>query len=229
MTYVVSNIHGEYELFKQLLRTINFKDSDIMYILGDIVDYGEGGIDLINDISMRLNVYPVVGEHDCTALRMLTGYLKMEGGEAPDPTFVSEMTDWVKDGGAPTLSAFRELGADAREGVIDYLSDMALYDIAEVRGQEYILVHAGIRDFEPDIDLDSLDLEDFISEPLDLTRKHYDDKIIIVGHNPTTEDNGGDGKIFYGNGSIDIDCGAGRGGRLACLCLENRKEFYVGN
>ena len=151
----------------------------------------------------------------------------MEGGEAPDPTFVSEMTDWVKDGGAPTLSAFRELGADAREGVIDYLSDMALDEEIEVGGQEYLLVHAGIANFTPDIDLDTLDPEDFFGEALDLTKKYYDDKIIIVGHNPTTSDNGGEDRIFYGNNSIDIDCGVARGGRLGCLCLENKKEYYI--
>ncbi|MBQ7357718.1 MAG: metallophosphoesterase [Clostridia bacterium] len=228
MTYVVSNIHGDYESFKALLETIKFKDTDIMYILGDIVDYGEGGIELINDISMRYNVYPIVGEHDFTALKMLAGFSRMlESGETPTPEFISEMTEWSADGGAVTLSAFRELDEDAREGVIDYLSDMALYEEIEVGGQEYLLVHAGIANFTPDIDLDTLDPEDFFGEALDLTKKYYDDKIIIVGHNPTTSDNGGEDRIFYGNNSIDIDCGVARGGRLGCLCLENKKEYYI--
>ena len=228
MTYVVSNIHGDYESFQELLKVINFKDSDLMYILGDIVDYGEGTMDLINDISMRYNVYSIVGEHDFLALRMLSGFSKMlENGERPSAEFITDMTKWSADGGAVTLASFRELDEESREGVIDYLSDMALYEEIEVRGQEYVLVHAGIRNFTPDIDLDSLEPDDFFGEALDLTKKHYDDKIIIVGHNPTTSDNGGEDRIFYGNNSIDIDCGVGRGGRLGCLCLENKKEFYV--
>ena len=228
MTYVVSNIHGDYESFTALLKTINFKDTDIMYILGDIVDYGDGSMELINDISMRYNIYSVVGEHDFRALRMLSGFSRMlESGETPTPEFISEMTEWSADGGAVTLAAFRELDEDAREGVIDYLSDMALYEEIEVGGQEYLLVHAGIANFTPDIDLDTLDPEDFFGEELDLTKKYYDDKIIIVGHNPTTSDNGGEDRIFYGNNSIDIDCGVARGGRLGCLCLENKKEYYI--
>lgn len=228
MTYVVSNIHGDYESFKTLLETIKFKDTDVMYILGDIVDYGEGGIELINDISMRYNVYCIVGEHDFTALKMLSGFSRMlESGETPTPEFISAMTEWTSNGGAVTLSAFRELDGDAREGVIDYLSDMALYDEVTVGGVDYLLVHAGIANFTPDTDLDSLEPEDFFGEALDLTKKYYDDKIIIVGHNPTTSDNGGDDRIFYGNGSVDVDCGAMRGGRLGCLCLENKKEFYI--
>lgn len=228
MTYVTSNLHGDYEGFLKLLGAIDFNEDDLMYILGDIVDYGEGGIDLINDISMRYNVYCVVGEHDFTALRMLSGFSKMlESGETPSAEFISDMTGWNADGGAVTLAAFRDLDADGREGVIDYLSDMALYEEIKVGAERYLLVHAGIANFSPDIDLDTLAPEDFFGEALDLTKKYYSDRTIIVGHNPTTSENGGDDRIYYGNGSIDVDCGAGRGGRIGCLCLENKREFYI--
>ena len=228
MTYVTSNIHGDYDSFKSLLEAISFKDSDIMYILGDICDYGEKTMELIEDISMRYNVYSIVGEHDYIALRMLSGFSKMlDSGETPDADFISEMTAWCADGGQATLSGFRALDDDMKEGVIDYLSDMTLYEEVRVGGKDYLLVHAGIRDFSPTLELDFCAPEDFFSESLDLTRKHYDNKTIIVGHEPTTEDNGGDGRIFYGNGSIDIDCGAMRGGKLACLCLDNGKEYYI--
>lgn len=228
MTYVTSNIHGDYDSFKKLLQTISFKDSDIMYILGDIVDIGEGSMELIEDISMRYNVYSIVGEHDYTALRMLSGFSKMlESGETPDADFITEMTAWCADGGQETLAGFRALDDDMKEGAIDYLSDMALYEEVKVGGKNYLLVHAGIRDFSPSLELDFCGPEDFFSEPLDLTKKHYEDKTIIVGHVPTTEENGGDGRIFYGNGSIAIDCGAMRGGKLGCLCLDNGKEYYI--
>ena len=36
-----------------------------------------------------------------------------------------------------------------------------------------------------------------------------------------------DGKIYKGDGFVAIDCGAGRGGKLACLCLDNGEEYYV--
>lgn len=228
MTYVTSNLHGDYEGFLKLLDVIQFKSSDTMYILGDIVDYGEGGIDIINDISMRYNVFCVAGEHDLTALRMLSGFSRMlSSGETPSAEFISDMTSWSADGGAVTLAAFRELDSDGREGVIDYLSDMALYEDIKVGSERYLFLHAGIANFTPDIDLDTLEPSDLFSEALDLTRRYYDDRTIIVGHNPTTAENGGDDRIYYGNGSIDVDCGSGRGGRIGCLCLENKKEFYI--
>ena len=52
MTYVVSNLHGNYTKFKALLKTINFKDTDVMYVLGDIVDYGEESMELVGDLSV---------------------------------------------------------------------------------------------------------------------------------------------------------------------------------
>ena len=111
--------------------------------------------------------------------------------------------------------------------VIDYLTDMTIYEEAEVKGKKYLLVHAGIAGFKKGIDLESLKPKAFFSEPLDLTKKYFDDVTIIVGHVPTTEDNGGDGRIFYGNGSIAIDCGEARGGTIGCLRLDDMKEFYV--
>lgn len=64
MTYAVSDLHGCYDKFKKLLRTIHFTDKDVMYVLGDIVDYGEESIELLCDLSMRCNVIPIVGDHD---------------------------------------------------------------------------------------------------------------------------------------------------------------------
>ena len=104
---------------------------------------------------------------------------------------------------------------------------MPLYEEVTVNGRDYLLIHQGIYDFTPDVELDWLEPEDFFSEALDPTAKYFEDKTIIVGHTPTSESNGGADRIFYGNGTIFIDCGLGRGGRLGCLRLEDGKEFYV--
>lgn len=223
MTYVVSNLHGCYQKYKELLAKIKFKDTDIMYVLGDIVDYGDEPMELLADLSMRYNVYPVVGEHDYTAIRMLQGFDRMlKGGSEPDPDYIAEMTEWASHGGKVTLDGFRALDDEMREGVIDYLSDLALYEEVSAGGKTYVLVHAGIADFDPDADLDDYLPEDFISMPADLDGQYFADKTLVVGHVPTAS-----GKIERGEGVIAIDCGAYFGGKLACLCLETGEEFYV--
>ena len=223
MTYVVSNIHGCYDKFKELLYEISFKDSDVMYLLGDIVDYGEQPMELIADVSMRYNVYPIVGEHDYTAVRMLSGMEKLlQNGDAPDPDFAMELTDWANHGGKVTLDGYRALDDDMKEGVIDYLSDMALYEEVTVKGKTYFLAHAGIADFDPDADPDDYQPEDFLSEAADLDRVYFTDKTLVVGHVPSESC-----RIVRGEGVIAIDCGAAFGGKLGCLCLETGEEFYV--
>lgn len=39
-TYVISDIHGEYDLFMELLEKINLKEPDTLYVLGDVLDRG---------------------------------------------------------------------------------------------------------------------------------------------------------------------------------------------
>jgi len=223
MTYVISNIHGNYTKFQSLLSQISFRDRDTLYLLGDLLDYGEGSMELIADISVRLNVFAIAGEHDFLAARMLKGVDKMlTSGARPDPEFLTEMAEWVQDGGQPTLDAFRALDADEREGVLDYLEEMTLYEEVEVKGERYVLVHAGIADYSPDGELDDYLPEDFFSEPLDASRRLIADATVVVGHMPTKS-----GRIERGEGSIFLDCGVAEGGKLACLCLENGEEFYA--
>ena len=115
MNYVVSNIHGNYEKFKALLSEIRFKDSDVMYILGDIVDYGDDPIGLICDISMRYNVLPILGDCDYNALKHLTELDKMLAGESPSPEELSDMAQWMANGGKRLSFGYGSLRGSQRE------------------------------------------------------------------------------------------------------------------
>ena len=44
---VISDIHGEYDLFMKMLEKIKFQDTDTLYILGDILDRGPNPIQLL--------------------------------------------------------------------------------------------------------------------------------------------------------------------------------------
>ena len=45
--YILSDIHGHYDAFMRMLEQIKFTDRDFMYILGDVIDRGPDGVQLI--------------------------------------------------------------------------------------------------------------------------------------------------------------------------------------
>ena len=228
MIYAVANLHGCFSKFKKLLKQINFNDNDVMYVVGDIVDYGEEPIELLCDLSMRYNVIPILGECDFRAFEMLTELDKMLGGASPDPEVIGKMTEWIQEGGAKTMEGFKALDEDMKEGVLEYLEDMSLYEEVEVRGKKYLLVHAGIADYSAESDLDDYMPEDFIYESVDPDYQLIDGVTLVVGHKPTYEIEGAErGKIYHGEGSIFLDCGAAYDEPLGCICLETGKEYYI--
>ena len=228
MTYVVSDLHGCFDKFKKLLNKIGFTDDDVMYVVGDIVDYGEEPIELLCDLSMRYNVIPIVGDADLRAFEMLRELDKMLSGATPDPEILGRMAEWIQDGGAKTMEGFKALDDDMREGVLEYLEDMSLYEELEIKGKKYLLVHAGIADYDEDTELDDYMPEDFVRESVDPEYPLVDGVTLIVGHKPTYEIEGAQkGKIYHGEGAIFLDCGAAYDEPLGCICLETGKEYYI--
>ena len=49
-TYVISDIHGQYNMFIELLDKIDLKDTDTLYILGDVLDRGPHPIKTIRKL-----------------------------------------------------------------------------------------------------------------------------------------------------------------------------------
>ncbi|MBE6529651.1 MAG: hypothetical protein E7680_03490 [Ruminococcaceae bacterium] len=222
MTYVIANPCGNLEKFQNLLSKIKFSDADTLYVIGNLADFGPDPIGLVEELSYRPNIYPVAGERDYLAARLLSGFDKMSAGKAPEPGFAEEMGDWVRDGGLSTMEGYRNLDADGREGILDYLCEMPLFEELNIKGKTYVLVYAGIAGFEKGDDPADFLPDDFFSEPLPKDVQLMEDATVIVGGVPTES-----GKIERGRGSIYLDCGSKDGGALAALCLETGEEFYA--
>ena len=184
MTYVVSNLYGRLDKFEKLIKKIGLKESDTLYILGNIVDYGDDSIELVNDISVRYNVYSVLGEHDYKAYLLLSEFDRMlkEGG-VPSANFSRDMIAWAQDGGQATLEAFKNADADSKEGFLDYLSDLPVFEEVTLKnGKEFVLTCRGIDNFNKETDLYDYELEDFMNGYLDLDETYYSDKTMVVGY-----------------------------------------------
>ena len=71
MIYAMSDLHGCYDKYIKMLEKIRFNENDTLYILGDIVDRGDGGIKILQDMMTRRNVFCIRGNHDYLAYRLL--------------------------------------------------------------------------------------------------------------------------------------------------------------
>ena len=232
MTYVMSDVHGQYEKYMKMLEKIRFSDRDDLYVLGDVADRGPEPMKLLNDMSLRINVFPILGNHDWTAraiLRHLNAEITEENAETQlTKEFLEAVRLWFSDGGDKTFGDFHRLEPDEREAVLDYLGEFAPYEEIGVNGTAYVLVHAGIQNFDPEKALSAYDELDLCDGRCDYGRRYFRDKILVTGHTPTLHiDPARRGRIWRGNGHIALDCGAGWGLPLGCLRLEDGEEFYV--
>lgn len=70
-TYVVSDIHGEYELFMRMLERIHFSEQDILYVLGDVLDRGPHPMKVLLEMMKYPNIIPMIGNHEVMGLTCL--------------------------------------------------------------------------------------------------------------------------------------------------------------
>lgn len=50
MIYVMSDLHGDFNKFTSMLNLIKFKQEDTLYVLGDVIDRGYKGIEILQHI-----------------------------------------------------------------------------------------------------------------------------------------------------------------------------------
>ena len=234
-TYCMSDIHGDYDKYIQMLRKINLRDKDSLYVLGDVVDRGDGSLKILQDMMMRINVFPIIGNHEYMAINCLKFLLKPirpEEIKNLDKSIVEGLTEWQNVGGQSTIDEFHRLDNEEKEDIIDYLEEFALYEEVTVKGKDYVLVHAGLDSFSPDRELDDYHLSEMVFKCPDYSQVYFEDKILVTGHLPTAyiEENINSNRIFKANNHIAIDCGCSMGledSRLGAICLDTGEEFYV--
>lgn len=224
-TYVMSDIHGNYDRYLEFLQYSNFNDNDNLYIIGDVLDRGSMAIPLLQDIIKRKNVVFLKGNHELMMLPILND-LMYQSKETQKQIINDEMAI-AQIGQEETLQDFCKLSVKEQNELVDYISQLPLYEELEVNGIRYILVHAGLPDFS-EMPIEYYDENDLLFGPHDFDIFHYDDgSKIIVGHLPTKFINGATPhEIYHINDTIAIDCGCGYGGQLGVLCLNTMEEMY---
>ncbi|MFR5028123.1 MAG: hypothetical protein ACLTDF_04530 [Coprococcus sp.] len=102
------------------------------------------------------------------------------------------------------------------------ISEEAFLEVMMAR-KKFVLVHAGIRNFDPKKELDEYDTEDFITEPADLDKTYYKNRTLVVGHVKLSS--AVRARSLRRTTTLPSRCG--KGGQLGIYCLGNGSEMYV--
>lgn len=231
MIYVIGDIHGCKDKYEAMLSKLAPGEQDAVFVLGDVIDVGDYGIEILTDMMYRANIYPILGEREYYAKKFLPLIAEkgstekvleeLDGGEK------EMLTKWLSMKSEKTVEAFLKLGEEDKEAVLDFLEEFAPFEEIECKGKKFILTHAGIRNFEEAKALEDYSDEDFVFAQTDYNRIYFPDAYLVTGHTPTVAI-GKEyfGKVYAKKRHLALDCGAAFGGRLAAVCLDTLKVSY---
>lgn len=229
MTYAMSDLHGCYDLYIEMLEKIKFSLEDTLFLLGDYVDRGDRGFDIICDVAARPNVVPLIGNHDFYALSVLS-----EISINPEAKYSARMESkidmWWRNGGYETYQQFWLFNEKKRLYILSAMDKFKNYADVTVNGRRFTMVHGGIANYDPNQPLDYYGIGELVYTREDYRKPKFNepDRYLITGHTPTLFiDPASRGKIFRNYDHIAIDCGAVFGLGLGCICLDTLEEFYV--
>lgn len=235
-TYVMSDIHGDYDRWRNILDQIKLTKDDKLIINGDVIDRGKYGIKIIQEI-MAANdegkkIVMTLGNHE---IMMLENWCN------PDDQEINE--NWMYNGGYPTVQAMAALSEAEQNRIIDFIYSCTVEgNIRLDDGRLFHIVHGFVSDKDPEKDKSSWIYESVWGRPDSRSDNRNIDTSkgqLIIGHTPVTnlyskvesremmEDHF---RIMHAPFFIDIDCGCGHrypGCCLACLRLDDMCEFYA--
>lgn len=229
--FCMSDVHGDFPHFDEMLEKIRFSEEDILYVLGDAIDRGNENLKLLEFIRKHdSNIRLLKGNHEY----FMWLYLK---GDLP-------ARQWDLWGGTECREEVDRLSTEERQELKRYLETLSYSEVIEGEEKKWIGTHTGFHKAYCKMDdrgriavelsinnavrhapfeyLLSTDLYDeFDEQDFDLP--------VIAGHLPTIWITGAP-EIYRAKAYIGIDTGngyRGQGGRLACYCLEEDKAYYV--
>ena len=222
MVYCISDIHGCYAEFMKLLQKINFNKNDTLYVLGDMIDRGENGMECLDYIRSQPNIVALMGNHEM----MMLGYYPGSGRKRD--------YHWLTQGGIQMLKQINrlKLSKDGRKRwneTLSWVRGLPLCIEVTVNNSDYFLSHAGFDATKPMEQQTAFDhvwtRENFILHPA------ISGKTCIFGHTPTIALRGNSDSSIWSDPNhkdkICIDGGCVYGGALAALRLDDGAVFYV--
>jgi len=211
--FAIGDIHGCLSKLEALIPQIGIdSDNDTLIFIGDYIDRGldsRGVVDLVLDLKTRVrSVICLRGNHeqmflDYVCRGMNEDLYLFNGGDATIASY-----------GYRATSEGRKI--DVPDDHMGFFRSLLLW----CETDDYIFVHAGLRDRIP---LHEQDAHDLLWVRHEFIRSSYDfGKTVVFGHTPVSHTD----PLFL-PGKIGIDTGAVYGGPLTCVELPLQKVYQA--
>lgn len=227
-TYVMSDLHGAFDALQALLEEIRFSPEDTLYIMGDVVDRGQEGVEILRFAMRTPNIQMLLGNHEYMAMQYFSGTAE-----------TAVIRRWNRNNNFFTLAGFDKLTAEEKQETLDYIAGLPDHVRLTVNGIKYYLVHG----FTGESTHDKV----WNRPKYDTVPDLPEDEHLVIGHTPVCEfvcpgtdenmyvyshgltEKGDHFRILHAPHFTNIDCCVGYGfsaARLACLRLDDGAEFY---
>ena len=145
MTYVCSDLHGNGDAYYDLKAILN--NDDKLYIIGDVLDRDDDGIEILQDIMSDSRITLILGNHE--SILNMGAFWELHAAGSPDEIeeIISANLAIEQIGQEKTLQDFAELSKGEQGEIIEFLNTLPLYEELSVNGKNYLLVHGGLPDF----------------------------------------------------------------------------------
>lgn len=233
MIYATSDLHGySLENFKDFLHKVGFGNDDYLYILGDVIDRGPDGVNILKWLMLQPNVELLLGNHEAMLLAcdFLFSEIAQDSVSRLTGSKLNAYRTWVSNGGQVTFETLSKVKNEEIQHILDYLKERPLYKTLTVNNRDFVLVHSGLGGFKNDKKLSEYSPAELLWFRPGLNAQYFDDVTVVLGHTPTVcYGNEHLGKIIKTKSFINIDIGVGMGQEPCLLRLDDLKEFYYKN
>jgi len=214
MIYCIGDVHGEAEALREMLGLLPVEPSDLLVLLGDIINRGPASFDCVEQVLGfdRCRKVFVQGNHE----EAMLAYLEM--GDA---------STLMSMGGQATLDSYARAGYAAQPGVPDTIPPAHAQLYAQALGwtlpfyitPDYIFTHAG---WNISLPLERQSPDAMRWGGLKGQEASVWAQTIVRGHVPFP-------KVMFARrkGYVGVDTGCGRGGLLSAVALPSEQVWTV--
>ncbi|MHB9307599.1 metallophosphoesterase [Fusobacterium polymorphum] len=217
--FIISDLHGYYNLFLKFIKKVNLQKDDLLINLGDSCDRGSQSYELYLKYSEMIkegyNILHILGNHEDMILTAI------------DTLDESDIEHWYRNDGETTIESFCNVTGLSKKDFFDKEKNKFLIDFLStfptlIISDKSIFVHAA---YNPDLPPEKQEEYFLIWNRQNFWDRNFTGKAIYFGHTPSKKDN--HTIVYYPNNCTCIDLGTYKYNKMVGVEIKSKMEHYI--